>query len=378
MAEQSLANHERVNTKRPKKRLRLIVIIVLAVLSCVLFWFIKQYISVDEQLAAIEAARAIPNAENAATIYNQLLEEYDKSIFKPTFLTLELDELTRKQPWLGKDYPELAKWFEERQDIIEELLQVSNFKKCLFPIFIPLPEGLTARNERLMTMRQWAYFLVRSANNDIAEGRIDQGLRKYLCLIHMGRHNRQQPVAIDFLVGIAIETLGLQKLRFLIMTDDVTEEHLQAIETALSQTDKDRKQVWENLLKVENIYGRKMPKTGSLLKELKDWWQNRHNQEATFNRIHEIKLRFLADQRGTEILIALRRFEKKNGRWPESLEQIKDLVSQDILIDPQNNGPFVYKLTENGFTLYSIGPNNIDEAGRYRNGADDRPIWPLP
>jgi hypothetical protein len=89
-------------------------------------------------------------------------------------------------------------------------------------------------------------------------------------------------------------------------------------------------------------------------------------------------LRFLADQRGTEILIALRRFEKQTGQWPESLEQIKDLVSQNILIDPQNNGPFVYKLTENGFTLYSIGPNNIDEAGRYRNGADDRPIWPVP
>jgi hypothetical protein len=252
MAEHNRDNQKGVNTKHSKKRLRSIAITI-AVFSCLLFLLIKQYNTVDKQLASIEAAHAIPDSENAATIYNKLLEEYDKSIFKPTFLSPELDDLTRKQPWSGKDYPELANWYEKQQDIIEELLHVSNFGKCLFPILIPLPEGLTARNERLMTMRQWAFFLVRSANNDIAEGRIDQGLRKYLCLIHMGRHNRQQPVAIDFLVGIAIETLGLQRIRFLIMTDDVTEEHLQAIETALSQTDKDRKQELENLLEVENL-----------------------------------------------------------------------------------------------------------------------------
>lgn len=378
MDEQSRDNESAVSTKRSQKRIRTIFILVFASVLCLLCWRIFFFESVDKKLAAIEAAHKIPDSENAATFYNKLLEEYDKSIFKPTFLTPELDDLTRKQPWSGKDYPELAKWLKEQQDFIEKLFRISNFKKCFFPIFVPLPAGLRARNERLMTMRQWAFFLVLSANNDMAEGRIDLGLRKNLCLIHMGRHIHQQPVAVDFLVGISIETLGLQRIRFLIMTDDVTKEHLQVIETALIQTNKDRKQVWENLLKVENLYDRKMPKTGSLLKQLKDWWQNRNNKEATFNRIHEIKLRFLADQQGTEIIIALSRFKKQTGRWPESLEQIKDLVSQDILIDPQNNGPFVYKLTDNSFTLYSIGPNNIDEAGKYRKGPDDRPIWPLP
>jgi len=378
MAEHSWDNRDRVNTKRSKKHLRLIVIIIIVVFFGSLFLFIRRYNNVNKQLAAIEAAHAIPDSENAAIIYNQLLEKYDNSIFKPIFLTPELDDLTRKQPWSGKDYPELAKWLEEQQDITEELLQVSNFGKCLFPILIPLPEGLNARNVRLATMRHWAFFLVRSANNDIAEGRIDHGLQKYLCLIHMGRHNRQQPVAVDFLVGIAIETLALQRIRFLIMTDDITDEHLQAIETTLIYTGKDSNQVWENMLEVENLYDRKIPKTGSLLKRLKDWWLNRNDWEATFNRIHEIKLRFLADQRGTEILIALRSFKNKTGRWPESLEEIRDLVSQGILIDPQNNSPFVYKLTDNSFTLYSIGPNNIDDFGGHGSRADDRAIWPLP
>jgi hypothetical protein len=378
MANKNRNDRDRVNTKRPKKRLLLIAIIVIIIFLCLSFWFTKQYYSVDKQLVAIEAACAIPDSENAVTIYNELLKEYDKSIFKPTFLTPELDDLTRKQPWSSKDYPELAKWFEEQQDIIEKLLPASNFGKCLFPILIPLPEGLTARNERLITIHQWALFLVRSANNDIAEGRVDQGLRKYLCSIHMGRHIRQQPVAMDFLVGIVIETLGLQNIRFLIMADDITDEHLQIIETDLIDTDKNWDKVWENVLEVENLYGRKMPKTGSLLKQLKDLWQKRKNLEATLNRIQEIHLRACADHYGSHIMIALRRFKKETGRWPESLEQIKGLVSQDILIDPQNNGPFVYKLTDNCFSLYSIGINNIDEGGRYSKGPDDRPIWPLP
>jgi hypothetical protein len=51
-------------------------------------------------------------------------------------------------------------------------------------------------------------------------------------------------------------------------------------------------------------------------------------------------------------------------------------VAEDILVDPQNDGSFVYKLTNDGFTLYSRGRNDIDEAGRYKGGGDDWPIWP--
>jgi hypothetical protein len=32
--------------------------------------------------------------------------------------------------------------------------------------------------------------------------------------------------------------------------------------------------------------------------------------------------------------------------------------------------------TDDGFRLYSKGENNIDEDGKYGDGADDRLIWP--
>ena len=37
----------------------------------------------------------------------------------------------------------------------------------------------------------------------------------------------------------------------------------------------------------------------------------------------------------------------------------------------------MYKLKDNGFILYSIGLNKIDENGQKKDPADDRQIWPL-
>ncbi|GAG84609.1 unnamed protein product, partial [marine sediment metagenome] len=51
----------------------------------------------DEELAAIEAKRAIPEEENAATIYNALLESYDSNAIYPDFLDRELDDSTRSE-----------------------------------------------------------------------------------------------------------------------------------------------------------------------------------------------------------------------------------------------------------------------------------------
>ena len=98
--------------------------------------------------------------------------------------------------------------------------------------------------------------------------------------------------------------------------------------------------------------------------------------------IHDLYLRVTADKRGSRLLIALRRYKNKNGVWPESLDDIKSLASAKVFIDPQNGGAFIYKLTDENFTLYSKGKNNIDEDGRYKPlpgeeiVPDDWLIWP--
>ncbi|MBL7107006.1 MAG: hypothetical protein ISS77_05320 [Phycisphaerae bacterium] len=101
-----------------------------------------------------------------------------------------------------------------------------------------------------------------------------------------------------------------------------------------------------------------------------------------FYEIHDMYLRGIAEQRGTQIIIALRRFKDKNGKWPQNLAEIKNGCEPEIFVDPMNGGSFVYKLTEENFTLYSKGKNNIDDNGENKSyadgtGADDWQIWPI-
>jgi hypothetical protein len=97
---------------------------------------------------------------------------------------------------------------------------------------------------------------------------------------------------------------------------------------------------------------------------------------GAFSRFYEIYNRIFTGKRGCQIMIALRRFKENNNRWPENLEQIKPYVEPEALIDPFNNGDFIYKLTDEGFTLYSIGKNKTDEGGNRTETADDLLIWP--
>jgi hypothetical protein len=90
--------------------------------------------------------------------------------------------------------------------------------------------------------------------------------------------------------------------------------------------------------------------------------------------------RVLTYKRGLHILVTLKRYKKEHRRWPDGLDEIRPPLAAEILVDPINEGDFVYKLADDGFTLYSKGENNVDEGGRYQGkpeeAPDDWPIWP--
>ena len=93
-------------------------------------------------------------------------------------------------------------------------------------------------------------------------------------------------------------------------------------------------------------------------------------------KLADVYMRHLARRKACLIFISLRFYKNKNGSWPARLDKIKNFTAAENFIDPFNGGPFVYKLTEENFMLYSKGKNNIDEGGKYLNDANDWPIWP--
>jgi hypothetical protein len=99
--------------------------------------------------------------------------------------------------------------------------------------------------------------------------------------------------------------------------------------------------------------------------------------EGPYHKIHDTYLRNIGQHRGFQLIIALRRYKNEHGQWPDSLDNVKSLAPPELFVDPVNNDSFVYRLTEDGFTFYSKGKNNIDEDG-LRNIIFDPndPKWP--
>jgi hypothetical protein len=62
----------------------------------------------------------------------------------------------------------------------------------------------------------------------------------------------------------------------------------------------------------------------------------------------------------------------ENGEYPESLKELEEIVSEEVLIDPFSEKPFVYKKTEDAYLLYSLG-GDMDDDG----GTPDQPPWNL-
>ena len=186
----------------------------------------------DGELTAIEAKYVIPDELNAATIYNKLLQDYDKEDFYTNLSPEDQGKLPMRESWLSKDHPKIAEWIQQQQNTIEKLLEASKMELCLFRISDL--ENFEKQINRNAAMRRWAFLLVSAANNDIAENRIKEGFQKNMALLQMGKHLYQQPSTTDWLVGTAIEAIGIDQLKTFVITEDATEEYLSSIEKALT------------------------------------------------------------------------------------------------------------------------------------------------
>ena len=108
------------------------------------------------------------------------------------------------------------------------------------------------------------------------------------------------------------------------------------------------------------------------------YWNYWKSDEVLYHQFHDIYLQSLARRHASRILIALRRYKKNHNQWPGSLEEIKGAADAEIFVDPVNGGDFVYKLTDEGFRLYSRGENGIDEEGEWNVEIDpNEPKWPI-
>jgi hypothetical protein len=73
----------------------------------------------------------------------------------------------------------------------------------------------------------------------------------------------------------------------------------------------------------------------------------------------------------TRLVFALEAYHRDNGNYPEALDDLLEHYIDELPLDPFSGEAFRYIVESEGYLLYSVGPNGIDEDGRGR-GDDPR------
>ena len=364
MSEDKKRDRKTDEAKRRFGRFRFayIILAALVIIFCLVKISLWNSRSADDQLTAINIERAIPESEDAGVAYRKLTEDHSPLPYDPPVVDEQTQSLTIKKPWSRKDYPILAAWLDERQDLISNLLDISKMEKCRLAILSERQQEYYFTN-LVRQMRGWASLLVRSANMDTGEGRIDTAIEKYTCVLQMGFHLCQQPVLFYYNNGVAHELLALQSLEKLITQTELTEKQLTVIEAALPSTRNNWKQQSKIMTKIQRLFEKKLldrgprPRITDWRRYWEYWKQTSKPDDHFLNRTHAFHLYTLANRRRMDIMIALRRYKNKSGHWPQSLDRIEPPLSKEMLTDPDNNKPFVYELKGEDFTLSHRGAN---------------------
>ncbi len=108
-------------------------------------------------------------------------------------------------------------------------------------------------------------------------------------------------------------------------------------------------------------------------------------------KVVELNYRMKTDIEVLRVVTAAKLYEKRSGSLPANMNELVEAGYIDSLpADPYSDGKLVYKLTEDGFMIYSFGPDFDDDGGRWyidskgqkrtwarRRGDDgDSVLWP--
>jgi hypothetical protein len=95
-------------------------------------------------------------------------------------------------------------------------------------------------------------------------------------------------------------------------------------------------------------------------------------------RISQIAWRLKTHRIGLLTLLAIIRYQKDQGRYPENLnEVVLTGYLNSLPEDPFSDGPLVYKQTDDGFLLYSLGSDFEDDGGQPGLDSKGKPrMWP--
>jgi len=75
-----------------------------------------------------------------------------------------------------------------------------------------------------------------------------------------------------------------------------------------------------------------------------------------------VRVKLNAD--GVSVALAVIRYQRQHGQWPESLDKLVGTFLKNVPTDPFDGQPLRYQLRGDGFVIYSVGVNGVDDGGQ--------------
>lgn len=178
----------------------------------------------------------------------------------------------------------------------------------------------------------------------------------YVTLMKLGIHIGRGGLMIHALTGVAAQSQGLHGLRGLVdqLSIDQCRELLAVLPQIAEQTESAN-----DVIERERLFARTVqPWTmrlltatrPNLLKPAEDQWTVAAD-------------RLVANRRLLEVHLALRCFMLEQGEYPKTLQVLLPTYLDRLPDDPFSGQPLVYKVQEDGYLLYSVGPDRQDNGG---------------
>jgi hypothetical protein len=329
-----------------------------------LWVFSRTTVGVDAQLAAIDAAHAVPPGENAADDWIALVRDANTPPPDPQVLPAKVQATTVSHSWRSADQPQAAQWMQDNQAVLTAVLRIADKPRCWFSVS---DVNRPAQDYMLMEVHG-AMLAVRAANNDLGENRPEAALEKLLAALRIAKQLSSQASSPEFVAGWAICDTVVEQITSVVANYHVPNSWLEKFETEIAAIEYTRAERFREYTKVLNLY---MKKHGwgrsQLVQTLIGLIPGRAkaglpSSEGT-----------LAKLRGCRIVFALRRHKDTTGAWPQSLSEIQAGLPHEALVDPLSKRPFLYRQGHGSFVLYGVGSNGIDDGGNIRS---DYLLWP--
>ncbi|NLH44359.1 MAG: hypothetical protein GX448_21170 [Planctomycetes bacterium] len=205
----------------------------------------------DDTLAAIEAERAVPDAQNAARRYDEAFASADMDD-EPNFIFCgsSLQDEIGERPWTRDDHPRASEWLDSQSRLIEELLATGRMGKCRWPVQADRCDAYTVPYRGLSRS---VLLLVAAGNRDLGEGRTEEALSKYLCILAIADHRHQQPSEIDFFVAFSYERVSMERFRLMLVQGDLSDDLVDRIAARLPSVADPWPQEWAKLRQFEKL-----------------------------------------------------------------------------------------------------------------------------